>query len=172
MEWNLGLVGSSSTYRMIWDTIGFIAFRVMLGSFGTLTMFLKMQFKKKNHYFFYKSQPNPLKLLTNYLLSGPHKTAFGIFEILKFEMLTNIFLFVNIGPNSNDNFNALPLLKTAAKHFQTCPEFSSQWSSQNYVGDFSISEFPILNYFFRNFQFHHCPLWKNQILNYLINYLN
>ncbi len=32
----------------------------------------------------------------------------------------------------------LLLLHVAAKNFQTCPEFSSQWSSQNYIGIFEI----------------------------------
>ncbi len=31
----------------------------------------------------YKLQPNAFKLLLNFLPNGPHKTTFGIFEILK-----------------------------------------------------------------------------------------
>ncbi len=31
-----------------------------------------------------KSQPKAFKLFLNFLSSGPHKTTFGIFEILSF----------------------------------------------------------------------------------------
>ncbi len=57
-----------------------------------------------------------------------------IFEILKIEILTNFihfflfriffFVFVNIGPNASENFKTL--LQIAGKHFETCPEVSSQ----------------------------------------------
>ncbi len=39
----------------------------------------------------YKSQPKGFKLFLNFLPNGPHKTTFGIFEILKIEILM-IFL--------------------------------------------------------------------------------
>ncbi len=39
-------------------------------------------------------------------------------------------------PNGSENFKTLLLLQIAAKSFETCPEFSSQWSSQSYVWDF------------------------------------
>ncbi len=42
----------------------------------------------------YKLQPNVLKLVLNYPPNGPHKTTFGIFEILSFWFLT-IFFFEN-----------------------------------------------------------------------------
>ncbi len=38
-----------------------------------------------------KSQPNAFKLVLNFVPNGPHKIAFGIFEISKIEILT-IFL--------------------------------------------------------------------------------
>ncbi len=38
-------------------------------------------------HYFYKSQSKFIKLLLNYLLNGPHKTACGIFDILKTENL-------------------------------------------------------------------------------------
>ncbi len=47
----------------------------------------------------YKSQPNVLKLVLNFPPNGPHKNTFGIFEILKNEILTTFFVFVNIVPN-------------------------------------------------------------------------
>ncbi len=37
----------------------------------------------------YNSQPKVLKLFLNFLPNGPHKTMFGIFEILKIEILMN-----------------------------------------------------------------------------------
>ncbi len=33
------------------------------------------------------------KLFLNFLCNGPHKTTFGIFEILKIEILTNFICF-------------------------------------------------------------------------------
>ncbi len=41
----------------------------------------------------YKSQPKVSKPLLNFLPNGPHKTTFGIFEILKIEILTNFIRF-------------------------------------------------------------------------------
>ncbi len=41
----------------------------------------------------YKSQPKAFKLFLNFLPNGPHKTVFGIFEILKIEILMNFFRF-------------------------------------------------------------------------------
>ena len=37
-------------------------------------------------------QPNVFKLLLNFLPNGPHTTTFGIFEIMKIEILTLFFL--------------------------------------------------------------------------------
>ncbi len=41
-------------------------------------------------------------------------------------------VFVNMGPNGNNNFKML-LLQITAQTFQTLPNCFSQWSSQNYV---------------------------------------
>ena len=41
----------------------------------------------------FKSRPKVLKLLLNFLPNGPHKTTFGIFEILKMEILMNFIRF-------------------------------------------------------------------------------
>ncbi len=41
----------------------------------------------------YKSQPKVFKLFLNFLPNGRHKTMFGIFEILKIEILTNFIRF-------------------------------------------------------------------------------
>ena len=40
-----------------------------------------------------KSHPNAFKLFLNFLPNGPHKTTFGIFEILKTKILTNFICF-------------------------------------------------------------------------------
>ncbi len=41
----------------------------------------------------YKWQPKVFKLLLLFVRNGTHKTTFGIFEILKIEILTIIFRF-------------------------------------------------------------------------------
>ncbi len=55
-----------------------------------------------------------------------------------------------MGPNGSENFKKLLLLQIVAESFQTCPEFSSQWSSQNYVWNFWNFEIPTFNDFFPN----------------------
>ncbi len=40
----------------------------------------------------YKLQPKVLKLFLNFPPNGPHKSMFGIFEILNFQFLTIFFL--------------------------------------------------------------------------------
>ena len=47
--------------------------------------------KFSKRYSSYKSQPNAFKLFLNFLPNGPHKTTFGIFEILRLPFL--IFFF-------------------------------------------------------------------------------
>ncbi len=64
---------------------------------------------------------------------GPYAQTFClIFEKKKFWIFYEMFfIFVIMGPNGSKNFKMLLLLQMAAKSFQTYPEFSSQWSSQN-----------------------------------------
>ena len=75
----------------------------------------------------------------NFLPNGPHKTTFGIFKILINEIFTIFFPFSlrwdPMGVKMSHPLELL-LLQITAKSFQTSPEFSSQWSSQNYVWDF------------------------------------
>ncbi len=59
----------------------------------------------------YKSQPKVFKLFLNFLPKGPHKTMFGIFEILKIEILTFVFVFLNMRPYGSKHFKALLLLQ-------------------------------------------------------------
>ncbi len=82
----------------------------------------------------YKSPPKVFKILLNFLPDAPHKTAFGTSEILKIEILTIFFVFVNMGLNRSQKFKTL-LLQIAVKTFETSPDLSSHLSSQNYVCD-------------------------------------
>ncbi len=52
-----------------------------------------MGVKISKYYYAYKSQPKAFKLVRNFLPNGPHKTTFGIFEILKIEILMNFIRF-------------------------------------------------------------------------------
>ncbi len=52
-----------------------------------------MEVKISKRYSSYKSQPKFIKLFLNFLPNGPHKTMFGIFEILKIEILTDFIRF-------------------------------------------------------------------------------
>ncbi len=49
--------------------------------------------KVSKRYSSYKSQPKVFKLFLNFLPNGPHKSMFGIFEMLKIEILTNFIRF-------------------------------------------------------------------------------
>ncbi len=49
--------------------------------------------KISKRYSSYKSQPKVFKLFLNFPPNGPHKSMFGIFEILKIEILTNFIRF-------------------------------------------------------------------------------
>ncbi len=63
------------------------------------------------------------------------------------DVLRIFFVFINIGPYGSENLKTL-LLQIAAESFQTFPEFSSQWSSQNYFGIFEILSLRFLMIFF------------------------
>ena len=96
-------------------------------------VFVNMAAQISKSYSSYKSQPKAFKLFWNFLPNGPYKTTFGIFEVLKIEILTHFF---HMGPNGSETFKTLLLLQITTKSFQTSPEFSSQWSSQKNVWDF------------------------------------
>ncbi len=68
---------------------------------------------------------------------GPYAGTFFEFKKKTFsDFLRFFFLFLNMGPYGSENFKTLLLLQIVAKSFQTFPEFSYQWSSQNYFWDF------------------------------------
>ena len=72
-----------------------------------------------------------------------------------------------MGPYGSETFKTL-LLQSTAKSFQTSPEFSSQWSAQNYVGDVLNFEFLIFDdFFFKNFKFTIVAYGEIKNLNYL-----
>ena len=70
-------------------------------------------------------------------------------DIYIYGNFNDFFSFVNMGPNGGENFKTLVLLQITAESFETSSEFSSQWSSQNYVWDFKILKIEILVIFFR-----------------------
>ncbi len=49
--------------------------------------------KTSKPYYSYKSQPKVFKRFLNFLTNGPHKNMFGIFRILKIEILSNFIRF-------------------------------------------------------------------------------
>ena len=61
--------------------------------FSLLLTWDPMAAKISKRYSSYKSWPNVFKLFLNFLPNGPNKIKFGIFEILKIEILTNFILF-------------------------------------------------------------------------------
>ena len=73
-----------------------------------------------------------------------------------------------MGPYGGENFKMLLLLQIAAKYIETCPKFSSQWSSQNDVGDFWNLIFWFLTIFvFENSNFTIVAYGEMKNLNYL-----
>ncbi len=67
------------------------------------------------------------------LLQLSHTLGF----VLNFWNIFRIFfVLVNMGPYGSQHLKTLLLLQIAGESFHTFAEFSSQWSSQNYVWDF------------------------------------
>ena len=85
------------------------------------------------------SEPNALISFNFWLLLPLGHMLKQLFSFSKFFFLFFLrifFVFVNMRPCGSKNFKTLLLLQIVAKSFQTFPEFSSQWSSQNYIWDF------------------------------------
>ncbi len=73
-------------------------------------------------------------------------------------------------PNGSEDFKALLLRQIAAKSFETCPEFSFQWSSQSYVWDFWNFKFlTFKDFIFENSKFPIVAYGDFKNLNYLEN---
>ena len=68
--------------------------------------------------------------------SRPYTRTFYEFFRHFMNFLQIFFVSVNMGPCGSENFKMLLFLQITAKSFQTCLEFSSQWSSQNFIWDF------------------------------------
>ena len=73
--------------------------------------------------------------LSNFGCCSLWAIRWDVFWILKKKCFRIFFWFVNMGPHGSPDFKTL-LLQIAAKSFQTFSEFSSQWSTQNYIWDF------------------------------------
>ncbi len=90
-----------------------------------------MGVKISKRYSSYKSQPKVFKLLLNFVPNGPHKTTFGIFEILKIEILMIFFsLSLTWDPMGAKPSKGYSSLKSVLSLFIFFSELSSQWSSQ------------------------------------------
>ncbi len=85
-----------------------------------------MRAKISKRYSSYKSQPNVFWIFVLMFLT---KLRLGFLKFWQLKFYPFFFVFVNIGPNGSENFKTLHLQQIAAKSFQTCPEFCSQWSS-------------------------------------------
>ena len=90
------------------------------------------------------------------VLAAPLPYLWTFFKLLKKNwgggnFLRIFFIFVNMGSYWSKNFKTL-LLQITAESFQTSPEFSSQWSSQDYVWDFESLKIEILMNFFLCFR--------------------
>ena len=81
----------------------------------------------------------------NLAVASPGSYAQTFFSFLRNFFLRIFFVFVNMEPYSSENFKTLLLLQMTVESFETCPEFSSHWSSL---------KFPIFNDIFcENFKF-------------------
>ncbi len=74
---------------------------------------------------------------------------FGKKMVLRFSFYF-IFIFVNMGPYGVKIFKMTLLLQIRAQGFQSFPEFSSQWPSQNHFWDFwNVENWNFNDFFFR-----------------------
>ncbi len=82
-------------YTCIWGIFGLLAFKVILGSFGALAIFPKIQFPKTPLLVqvtakIYQTSP----ALSSQLSSQNYMYVLDSFEILKIEILTNFIRFL------------------------------------------------------------------------------
>ncbi len=120
----------------------------------------------KNFYYYYsyKSQPKVFELLLNFL---PNDPMFGIFEILKIEILTIFFFaFVTVGPKGVKILKRYSY-KSRPKVFKLLLNFPPNGPHKPTLRIFEIFSYRFLAIFFRKFQIQHCSLWGNKDLNYL-----
>ena len=93
----------------------------------------------------YNSQPKAFKLFLNFLPNGPHKNTFGIFEILKIEMLMFFFFSFSltrdpIGAKISKRYS----YKSQLKAFQLFLNFLPNGPHKTAVGIFEILKIEIL----------------------------
>ena len=95
----------------------------------------------------YKSQPKAFKLFLNFCPNGLHKISFGIFEILKIEILTIFFVFINMGPNGvkiSERYS----YKSQPNVFKIILNFLPNGPHKTSFGNFEIFKIEILMIFF------------------------
>ena len=96
----------------------------------------------------YKSQPQVFKLFLNFLPNGPHKTTFMIFEILKIEILTNVFRFRWHGTQWERKFQNATPIKSQPNVLKLALNFPRNGSHKTAFGVFDILSFWFLMIFF------------------------
>ncbi len=89
----------------------------------------------------YKSQPKVFKLFQKFLHNDPHKTTFGIVEILKIKILTIFFVFVNMGPYGSEISKGYSSYKSEPKVFKLVLNFPPNCSHKTTVEIFEILSF-------------------------------
>ncbi len=114
-------------------------------------------------YFFFKSEPKFIKLLLNYLLNSHHKTTFGIFEILKIEILAIFFSFsLTWDPMGVKISKCYPSYISQPKAFKPVLNFPPNGPYKITLGSFEILSVRFLMIVFQKFHIHLCTLWRNQ----------
>ncbi len=91
------------------------------------------------------------------VVASPGHYARTFFEFVKKKyIVTNIFVFVNMGPHGSEHFKTLLLLEITAKSFQLVLNFPPNGPHKNKFGIFEINSFQFLTISFRKLQIHHC----------------
>ncbi len=106
--------------------------------------------KISKRYSSYKLQPNVFKLFLNFLPNCPHKTTFGIFEILKIEILMIFFSFsLTCDPMGVKISKRYSSYKSQLKAFKLFLNFLPNGPHKTTFGIFEILKIEILMNFFR-----------------------
>ncbi len=100
----------------------------------------------------YKSQPKVFKLFLNFLPNGLPKTTFGIFEILKIEILTIVFVLLTWGPMRAKISKRYTSYKSQEKTFKPFLNFLHNGPHKTTFGIFEILKIEILTDLFFRFR--------------------
>ncbi len=120
--------------------------------------------KISKRYSTYKSQPKVFKLFLNFLPNGPHKTTFGIFEILKIEILTTLLTSHPMGEKMSKCY---PSYKSQPKVLKLVLNVPPNGPHKTTFGIFEILSFWFLTNFFENSKFTIVAYGEIKNLNYL-----